>query len=254
MDIWQLVIGIGSLLLLTAIINNIAENIERKQRERNIRILRYQRRIDEITDQMALFQQFDLPHTIREFLQNEVMARLEQIQQLDNKFNAAEEILDYAKQHGIENNASEEDYEPTVFDVTQLSEDEFLQKIALIRHLSQYIQTLPVLAQSNRDKPMNIQEILTDYRYQKINQYYTHKAQQHLQQENFDLARKAVESILTPISKLPVKTQVIQEIKQQAESFLNDIKNQKLQYIEKLAQEKNQQEQEQQTEPDPDVA
>ncbi len=241
METWQLIVGIGVLLFLTAILNSIAESIERRQREKRIRILRLKRRIDEIVEQLERMKPLDIPESIIECLQDEIMARLTEIQKLEPKFHPSEEIIAYVRQHQDDEPATSEapKTEEEKVNFEQITEEALQQYILQIKGFSQYLQTLVLIAPENIKKKLNFHDILTGYRFQKIYQFYAYQAQQYLQQEQFDKAAAEVEKILGPLDKLNYNNDELSAIRQQSEQLLQDIRSLKMQHIEKLAEEKN---------------
>ena len=235
MEVWYLVIGIGVLLLLTGIINNIAEAIDRRQAQKKVQILRYQRRIDEITEYIDQLKGIDIPGEIISLLQDEVIARFDKIKQIDPKFDGTHELFKQAKENE-ENHPPQETVE--MVDFNQLNEHQFLDKITLLRGLGRFIQEIPLLSLSSNAKRHKFEDSLIAYRFDKIHAFYTRLAQQAIEKENYDTALQNLEKILGPLQLLQHENAQLNDIRDQALELSRHAKSLKMQHIEKLREEK----------------
>jgi len=191
MQTWYLIIGIGMLLVLTSIVNSIAESIERAARERQIKILRFKRSVDNITDFMSDLSDFDLPDEISKLLQYEILARLIQIQNLDKSFHGIDELIAQSKSRDEDVYKAEEN-----FDINNLTEPEFQTKLALLRKLTNYIHELPLISSENKLTKKEVHSILMIYRFEKISQFYSKEAQIAVKNNDFNHAERFIDMII----------------------------------------------------------
>ncbi|NOQ79391.1 MAG: hypothetical protein GQ546_08320, partial [Gammaproteobacteria bacterium] len=77
MEEYLIFAAIGGLLLLTLLINSVAEAYEQKQREKRIKILRIKQGLDELSELLEAMNSCDVSDSIRDLIINEVMARLQ---------------------------------------------------------------------------------------------------------------------------------------------------------------------------------
>ncbi len=224
MQTWYLIIGIGTLLIVTTFINNIAEVIEEKNRQKKIKILRLKRGVDDLSDFFDQLKDFKLTKEINDLLQNEIFARLQMIQSLDKSFHGIDDLISVSKeqQHG-------EDFNQAVEEENHiLSETQFQEKISLLRNFTKYIQGLPLKAPESLNSQLDYYDLLVLFRFQMMNQYYSVKAQNALQNQEFKAAREYVNQITGTIALAGHKSTQLTEINEQASIMLKEIDQQQL--------------------------
>jgi len=237
MQTWYLIIGIGLLLILTSIINNIAEAIERAAREKRIKILRYKRSVDNLTDFLSDLKDFYLPKEITSLLQSEILARLMKIQNLDNTFHGIDDLIAQSK------NKNEDVYsEEETFDISNFTESELKTKLAEIRKLSNYIHEIPLITAAN--KVNDFHTILAVFRFEKISQFYSKEAIQALQINDFNHAERYIDQITGAIALSGIKNQRLSELNAQAMLLSEQYELQKNQYLKEQDEIRRQEEEE----------
>ncbi|MFK5986717.1 MAG: hypothetical protein QM479_15015 [Pseudomonadota bacterium] len=233
MEIWYLVIGIGSLLFVTSFINNIAEAIERKKRKNKMEILRLKRCIDSLSEYMDELKDYNLPKEVIELFQNEIFFRLQRIQSIDETFHGIEDLISASKQQQEEN--SEQPEEQSNDD--DFNEAYFQNKISILRNLTKYLQEIPLRSKQSIEGKLDYHDILMVFRFEKLNRFYTKKAQQALTEEKFSLAKDHINQIIGTIALSGHISPKLSEINEQATMMLEEIEIQKKQYY-KALQEK----------------
>ncbi|MFK5893071.1 MAG: hypothetical protein QM504_07605 [Pseudomonadota bacterium] len=226
MQTWYLIIGIGTLLIVTITVNNIAEAIERKARERKLKILRLKRNVDNLSEFLDQLVNFDLPKEIQTLLQNEILSRLIKIQIIDRSFHGIADLIAESK---ISNEESPEEHE--IQDVNNILESELQKKLTYMRQLTSYIKELPFLAKESLKSKINYHDIMIVYRFDKLSHFYNKQAQQALQNNDFKLARNHVEQITGSIALSGYSNQRLTEINEQAMLMLEEIKQQSMQFL-----------------------
>jgi hypothetical protein len=243
MQSWYLIIGIGLLLILTSIINGIAESIERAARERQIKILRYKRSVDNLTDFLSNLSNFDLPEEISKLLQNEILARLMQIQNIDKSFHGIDDLITQSKNQDEDAYNAEEN-----FDINNLTEPEFQTKLAQLRKFTKYINELPLISSENKLTKKDYHTILLVYRFEKISQFYSKEAQLAVQDNDFNHAGRYIDMITGAIAVSGFIHARLSELNSQAITFSEEIDQRGKQYQQEQDELRRQQEEEQEEE------
>ncbi len=244
MQTWYLIIGIGTLLIVTIVINNIAESIERRSRQRKLEIFRLKRNVDILTDFLEELKGIDLPKEILTLLQNEILSRLQKIQTIDRTFHGIADLIAEAKKN---NETTYEQQE--IDDLSNISESELQNKLTLLRQLTGYLQSIAFLTKESLTNKSNYNDILVIFRFEKLSHFYTRQAQLALQNNNYKLAKEYIEKISRAIIHSGNSSQRMSEIRQQALYMMEEINQQAAQFLmDQEAQEADQNEQDKQQE------
>jgi hypothetical protein len=230
MQVWYVIFGIGILLFITTIVNNIAEAIERKERERKINILKYKRDIDGINEYINQLINFNLPIDIIILLDNEILARLEKIKLIDDKYEDIDDLINEAKER-LKENPEPEETEPEKPDLI-ISEDSLKSRLNEVRQLISYIHDLHFMSSYARTSQSDYEDILVTFKFEKISDFYSRHAQKVLQDQDFDLARECIERISNGILFSGHSNLRLSEIKEQALMVLDEIEINRKQYQE----------------------
>lgn len=169
MEEYLIFAAIGGLLLLTLFVNSVSEAYEQKQREKRIKILRIKQGLDELSDLLEGIKSCDVSDAIRDAIINEVMARLQAIQVLDQHFRGIESLLEEAEngQNPVEKNKNS-------FYIR--NDAEFKAKMILLRRL---IKLFSANNWYSKNSAKQLQAHLVELkllRCEKIFQYYSDKA------------------------------------------------------------------------------
>lgn len=246
---WYLILGIVGLLMITSIISGIAESIEKKNRERKVRVLRFKRSIDEITFELKVLKDFELPIEIDQYLNNEIIARYEKISDIEPEYDASHELIEQAKitQKNFEEQGKNETDNPEQSEVNQsehkkiniekITELELQNKMSLLRNLAQYIQYLPKLSKENHINAIDFDDVLLSYRFENISKFYTFHAQETIKENRYTAAIEYMEKILAPIRRFQQLNTKLQEIKEQSETMIDDIRELQFQFLEDMRKE-----------------
>ncbi len=218
MQTWYLIIGIGTLLLVTTIVNNIAEAVERKAREKKLKILRLKRSVDNLTDFMEQFKNYDIPKEIEVLLQNEIFSRLIEIQTIDKSFNGIADLIAESKTDNTENIEQQE-----INDLSNMSEPELQKKLAQLRQLTKYLREIPFLAKESLKSKLDYYDILVIYRFEKLSHFYSKEARQALQNSDYKLEKKNMEQITGAIALSGYSSPRLAEINEQALLMIDEI-------------------------------
>jgi hypothetical protein len=229
MQVWYIIFGIAALLFVTTIANNIAEAIERKEREKKITLLKYKRDVDGINEYLHQLNDFDLPHDIISLLENEILARLDKIKLIDRKYEDIDDLIGEAKQR-IKEKIIEHETELAKPEIL-ISEDNLKRQLNVVRQLTSYIQDLIFLSAQARTSQLDYEDILMTFKFEKISAFYSKHAQQVLQDNEFDLARECIERITNGILFSGHSNLRLSELKEQAMMLLDEIEAQRKQYL-----------------------
>ena len=232
MQTWYLIIGIGALLILTSIINSIAESIEQATRERQLKILRFKRSVDNLSDFLSDLNDFDLPEEISKLLQNEIFSRLIQIQNIDSSFHGIDDLI--AQSKNKDEDVKEE------FDINNLTESELQIKLTLIRKLTNYLHEIPLISTEN--KVANYHTILMIFRIEKISQFYSKEALLALQNNDFNHAQRYIDHITGAITLSGITNPRLSEINAQAMLLNQEYELRKNQYLQEQDELRRQEE------------
>jgi len=225
METLYLIVGIGGLLLVTVFINGIAEIAEQRAREKKMKVLRLKRRIDELSDFLNELKDFNLPKPIIDLLLNEILARFEEIELIDPKFNGINQLISDSKEQI--DTASNQPPEEEVFidDEVQLQ-----KKLTSLRHLIQFVQEVPLLSKNSPKVSSEYIDMLATFRYDKINSHYFRLSQRALEENNFIDAVNHIKYITNAISLSGHKNERLNEIMEQADFMLKEIDKRKFDY------------------------
>lgn len=225
MELMYLVAGIGGLLMLTVFANNMAEIAEKKARDKKMKILRLQRRIDELSDYLEELKSFNLPKPVIDMILNEILVRFEMIQDIDPRFHGIQELLDESKEQ-IETTSNQPPQEEQ-----QVESELMLQtKLAIVRHVIQYLQEVPLLSKHIELEAHEYIEMLITLRYEKINQFYFRQSQLALEENKFVEANKHIKYISNAILNSGFKNERLDEIVEQANTMEQEIEARKSEY------------------------
>ncbi len=221
MEEYLLFFAIGGLLFLTLFVNSVSEAYEQKQREKRLKILRIKRGLDELSDILEKFNDFQIKSTISQLLSSEIMARLQAIQKLDKNFRGIETLLTEVDTHNEANKAAPI---PTV-----ISEQQYQEKIKLFRCLIKRIHSHQWYS-ANSEKTMHqYHDEAQLLRAETINQYYTGVAQKDSEKKAFLLAKEHYNYIIHALKQSPIHNNTrILEIIEQTEFMLEQLNQQQL--------------------------
>ena len=93
MEEYLIFAAIGGLLVLTLLVNSVAEAYEQRQREKRIKILKIKQGLDELSDLLEGLKNCDISDNIRNMIANEIMVRLQTIQSLDRHFKGIQALI-----------------------------------------------------------------------------------------------------------------------------------------------------------------
>jgi hypothetical protein len=169
MEEYLIFAAIGGLLLLTLLINSVAEAYEQKQREKRIKILRIKQGLDELSELLAAMNSCDVSDSIRDLIINEVMARLQAIQTLDQHFRGIKALIEEASG----------EQEPVKKDKSRFyikDESDFKTKMVLLRRLIKRCSSNNWYSKTNANQLQQYVIDLKLLRCEKIFQFYSDKA------------------------------------------------------------------------------
>ena len=243
MQTWYLIIGIGALLLVTTIVNNIAEAVERKSRERKLKVLRLKRSVDNLFNFLEQFKNYDLPKEIQTLLQNEILSRLISIQTIDQSFHGIADLIEESKKSNEETLEQQE-----INDLSNISEPKLQEKLSQLRQLTAYMQEIPLIAKESLNSKLNYHEILVVYRFEKLSHFYSKEAQQALLDNDYRSARELITKITGAIALSTYSCQRLIEINEQAALMMDEIKQQQEQFLSSLEEQESEEEEDNNTE------
>ncbi len=226
---------IGGLLFLTLLVNSVSEAYEQKQREKRLKILRIKQGLDELSDLLESLQVCNVSDGVTNLLTDEIMARLQMIQNLDRNFRGIDTLLADAnteKDPKVKDNAQ-----------FQIKDDaDFKAKLVLIRRLIKLLNSQSWHTNISPSKLQDFIEELKLLRCEKIFQYYSDKASMDSEQGKYMLAREHYYYISHALKKSTIEThprvlELIEQVTFMMEQ-LNKLSSQKAQEAadEKLAQ------------------
>jgi hypothetical protein len=225
METLYLIVGIGGLLLVTVFINGIAEIAEQRAREKKMKVLRLKRRIDELSDFLNELKDFNLPKPVIDLLLNEILARFEEIELIDPKFNGINQLISDSKEH-IDTASNQPPQEEVFID----DEVQLQKKLTSLRHLIQFVQEVPLLSKNSPNVSSEYIDMLATFRYDKINSHYFRLSQRALEENNFIDATNHIKYITNAISLSGHKNERLDEIMEQADFMLKEIDKRKFEY------------------------
>lgn len=184
MDEYLVFASIGGLLILTILVNSIAEAYEIRKREKHLKILKIKQSIDEITELLEQLKTFNISHDIVSVLVNEMISRLQLIQKLDSHFRGIKALIDEAD-HKVKQQAANPEEQHSL-----KTEAEFRTLMVFLRRLIMML-----------DSPLWFSNITTGelkqsityakvFRCEKITQFYTDKAAAALENKKYILAKE----------------------------------------------------------------
>lgn len=177
--------SIGGLLILTILVNSIAEAYEIKKREKRLKILKIKQSIDEISELLERLKAFNISPDIASVLVNEMISRLQLIQKLDSHFRGIQALIDEA-----DHEAKQQAVNPDELHHSLKTEAEFRTLMVLLRRL---IVLLDSSLWFSDIIPGALKQFITDtkvFRCEKITQFYTDKAAAALENKKYMLARE----------------------------------------------------------------
>ena len=177
--------SIGGLLILTILVNSIAEAYEIKKREKHLKILKIKHSIDEITELLEQLKIFNISPDIVSLLVNEMLSRLQLIQRLDSHFRGIQALIDEADHEVIQPVANHDEHHHSL-----TTEAEFRTLMVLLRRL---IIMLDSPLWFSDITPGALKQSITYakvFRCEKITQFYTDKASAALENKKYMLARE----------------------------------------------------------------
>jgi len=234
MDTWELVISIGALLLATMFINTIAAEIEYREHQRQLKILKLKRAIDELEDYLLKLHSFAWPENVQELILNEIIVRYGEIQALDKKVHGIEKLIEDAKkQFGKKEKTDEENEEPKVF--TEIESEREIQKhLSIIRSVTEYIKVLNIKSTLPAIKTSMVDELM-GYKFAVINQFYTKQVHNCIENKEHKKGLDFVQKIQHAITLSSYKNEYIKDLFDQAQVLEEDLK-------ERIAEDKKEEE------------
>lgn len=237
MQVWYIILGIGTLLFITTIASNIAEAIERREQEKKIKVLKLKREIDFIGEYLQQLKDFDLPAQIIHLLESEVLARFEKIKLINKNYEDIDDLISESKER-LKQETIEEAEQATEPTQMIISEDTLKRRLNEVRQLLAYIDDLAFMSAETRTSQLDYTDILITFRFEKLNSFYSKHAQKVLLDNNYDLARECIEKISNGIMFSEHSNSRLLEIKEQASMVLEEIEIQRKQYEAEIAEKK----------------
>ncbi|MCU7939186.1 MAG: hypothetical protein KZQ64_12755 [gamma proteobacterium symbiont of Bathyaustriella thionipta] len=209
MEEYLIFAAIGGLLLLTLFINSVAEAYEQKQREKRIKILRIKQGLDELSELLDAIKSCDVSDAVRDLIVNEIMARLQTIQALDQHFRGIDALLEEASG----------EQEPVKKDTAGFyvkNEAEFKSKMVLLRRLIRLCSANNWYSKTNAKQLQQYVIELKLLRCEKVFQFYSDKASADSKEERYMAAKEHYYYILHALknSTIPTNARVVELIEQ----------------------------------------
>lgn len=251
MEIWYLSFGIGGLLLATLVFNDIAETIEHKARMHKLSIYRLKRQHDEVGDYIDRLKEYFLPEEIKQFLYNEMLSFLNEIEEIDPLFENLEQLKTDVQSNIKDPNIVAPEQEDTSLDPTEevdsdssdveepstttdddadsesesdIDEDQANHPfkiinsertlehfVAMLRGFTIYVQELDIIAASPEDK-QHILDLLLTFKYENINQFYSLKSQNNIKIHKYARALTYAKKLHTLLVISGMKNERLKEI------------------------------------------
>ncbi len=191
MENYLIFTAIGGLLLLTLLVNSVAEAYEQRQREKRLKILSIKRGLDNISDLLERLQNCNISKEVKDLLFNEIMARIEAIQRIDRNFRGVQALIEEAGE------AQENIKTPPASDNFNIrDETDFKLKM---RTLAQLIRLLNTAFWYTKVKPQQLDELIKNLkvlRCEMIFQFYSDKANSNVQKHKYLLAQENYHYVL----------------------------------------------------------
>lgn len=244
MEEYLIFAAIGGLLLLTLFVNSVAEAYDQKQREKRIKILRIKQGLDELSDLLVRLKDCNIPDEMRNVLLNEIIARLQAIQNIDKNFRGIQALIDEANENAAQ--------EPTVNDQAAFKikdESDFKRKLVTLRRL---IKKLGSTKWYSKVKPEKLQQFIIDaklLRCEKVFQFYSDKAAAEVAQQNLLLAKESYYYILHSLKSSGISTNPrVVELKEQSDFMMEQVSDMMSKNIQDMVNENNSEQASQQQE------
>jgi len=211
--------AIGGLLFLTLFVNSVAEAYEIKQREKRIKILRIKHSLDDFSDLLEQLKPYGIANEINVLLLNEIIARLQLIQQIDRHFKGIQALLEEASQK-----SDSDAVPPPTPHLTINTDAEFKKIMVLMRRLVIILDSPDWVTKVNPDQLKQFSSDMKVFRSEKIVQYYTDRASHSVQIKQFIQAKEAYYYIINALKMSGVGNHPrIIELLEQAEFMLHQV-------------------------------
>jgi len=192
MEEYLIFAAIGGLLLLTLFINSVAEVYEQKQREKRIKILRIKQGLDELSELLEAINRCDVSDAIRDLIINEVMARLQAIQSLDQHFRGIQALIEEA-------GGGQEPVKKDKNSFYIKDESDFMAKMVLLRRLIKLCSSNNWYSKADAKQLQQYVIDLKLLRCEKIFQFYSDKAAADSEKEHYMAAKEHYYYILNAL-------------------------------------------------------
>ena len=215
MEEYLIFAAIGGLLLLTLLVNSVAEAYEQNQREKRIKILRIKQGLDELSGLLDGLKNCDVSDNIRNLIANEIMSRLQMIQKLDRHFRGIQTLIEEAK-------AGHESVAQANMTYNINDEAEFKKKLIKLGRLIRILNSNHWYSNVKAEQLKQYSEDIKLLRCEKVFQFYSDMAGEKSEKENYLAAKEHYYYILQALKGSGINSHPrITELLEQTEFMLD---------------------------------